>query len=87
MPTELYITWKVNFNELHFPKVKRKMATYEAFLGVILSPHPKKRKRFRGLTFHIMQYTGNTYGICKGYKSEGGPLQIIRGGYLSLFTF
>ena len=39
----MYITWKVNFSELRYPKVKPKMAAYEAFLGVVsLVLSPKK---------------------------------------------
>ena len=30
-----YITWKVNFSELRYPKVKPKRTAYEAFLDVI----------------------------------------------------
>ena len=30
------MTWKVNFIQLHYPKVKSKMMAYEDFLGVIL---------------------------------------------------
>ena len=40
-----YITWKVNFSELRYPKVKPKRTAHEAFLRVVspvLSPPPEK---------------------------------------------